>query len=103
MLAKNLFRILTAILIVGSAVALTGGKHKITAGASTAGVNSPRSQSEPGSHFEKGDQYLDLFRAGGKAQRTNFEIATGHYIKGLELGTGDIVYYTNRLGYAYHL
>ena len=103
MLAKNLFRILTAILIVGSAVALTGGKHQIAAGASTAGADSPRSQSEPGSHFERGDRHLDLFRAGGRSQRTIFAIATGHYIKGLELGAGDVVYYTNRLGYAYHL
>lgn len=103
MVAINLIRIASAILIVSAPVAWIAGAHKNSTSFSTESAIWPQSQPKPGSYFKEGDKYLDLFRVGGKAKRKIFEIATAHYIKGLEQGMGDTVYYTNRLGYAYHL
>ena len=54
-------------------------------------------------NFELGDRFLDLYRMGGKKNRQDFENAVEHYKKGLKFLESDNVYYTNRLGYAYHL
>lgn len=54
-------------------------------------------------NFELGDRFLDLYRMGGKEKRQDFENAVEHFKKGLQFLESDNVYYTNRLGYAYHL
>ncbi|MBA7680136.1 hypothetical protein ES703_88444 [subsurface metagenome] len=61
------------------------------------------SSTESLTNFELGDRFLDLYRMGGKKNRQDFENAVEHYKKGLQFLESDNVYYTNRLGYAYHL
>jgi tetratricopeptide (TPR) repeat protein len=53
-------------------------------------------------YFERGDVYLDLYRAGGKKNLNYFNKAVSNYQMGLELVSED-AYYHNRLGYTYHL
>ncbi|MCH7496938.1 MAG: hypothetical protein IH971_03700 [Candidatus Marinimicrobia bacterium] len=102
-MAINLVRFVPLILVVSAPIVPTTGEQMSATSALTEDMILPQPQSRPGSYFDEGDKYLDLFRVGGKAKRENFKLATEHYIKGLEQGTGDRAYYTNRLGYAYHL
>ncbi|MEA3485606.1 MAG: hypothetical protein U9R03_02740, partial [Candidatus Aerophobetes bacterium] len=53
-------------------------------------------------HFERGDIYLDLYRATGERSLNHFKKAVINYQAGLEL-TPEDAYYHNRLGYTYHL
>jgi len=53
-------------------------------------------------YFERGDVYLDLYRATGKKNFSYSNKAVVNYSEGLELARED-VYYHNRLGYTSHL
>ena len=102
-MARSLVQNIRMALVAGSVLGVACGGHLQPASASIGQAAVTQAPSERRSHFEQGDKYFDLFRVGGKSKRENFELAIRHYAQGLEQASGDRVYYTNRLGYAYHL